>query len=826
MTNCQLYHTNVYLGGQMKYDLVLSPHGSDLIVSDFHITPISPFIPFNKYEKENLLNYTHQENIKKFYKQISGSFHEQNINPILESLYPIQSDYNGKLYDDTYEMGCRRMSYKLYNRQFEFLCPLWIEGLSENQYLNFEFEVYLNEKDETPISTKNVILKKYSNCNYHNKFVDYLNNYMTYIGIKKEEESDENDKREGVFNIDPITQTSTVTGFNVESGIVMTKQLPHLLNNLFRREIPLIEFDNTIIESLRNNKLITKHLFNFNLCFNPEYLIPKYLLNEMSCHPFVVKLKVAMEKIESKDGSDGITTVLLETRDLYSNYEYIPKKYCDEKAIHIFKDGVVKDVTDDWKKELLGLGVDGPTPEEPNVLDYLKDYNCIDYVQKNKMSQPIIHWSLIDNNDYIFNVYNGFGGYHIDHEDNKYKYTNHKYDNAHNLISNSDYELSQNTNCWCNSIIINPFLPTQDTDEKNNSTNYLSIIHTEQLSSYFSRFSEGVWNNGVKYLETSLKNNSNSTDNDGITSVITSVDMLILGCPLNTVNLTAFLQSNGVQIITGNNVKYIILNKVNGKISVIFIITGKDRENTIDNMRKFTFQDALNNLKSKPTDVATNATTEDVKTILNLLNSLKSDTKVFTPSCSLDLRRIEGLSLDISEIFYSKNHNKGDYVERYFGKIVPTFINPKSDIDYNFKYFRKKLSDEEKTKIIKYSKQLKEPIYPSTGYFFMDKYREEYDNKSYTENTEKEINSFNFNIIRNLRTEFNWILTQEPVNGKYKTIRELVREELGKYYKLEGDEHSDLLNYIESLYDCNSSFDYVDPRNIRTYKYMIKLTLK
>lgn len=72
MDNFQLYRTNVLLGGQLKWDLVLDSIGSNLIVKDFHLSPICGDVPYNRYSQETLINYPHQENIKKYYNSVSG----------------------------------------------------------------------------------------------------------------------------------------------------------------------------------------------------------------------------------------------------------------------------------------------------------------------------------------------------------------------------------------------------------------------------------------------------------------------------------------------------------------------------------------------------------------------------------------------------------------------------------------------------------------------------------------------------------------------------------------------------------------------------------
>ena len=78
--NCQLYRSNVLLGGQMKYDLILDSDGAQTYVKDLHITPISSRAPYNKYTVDNLFFYNHHENIVSFYKKFSGSFYNDFIN--------------------------------------------------------------------------------------------------------------------------------------------------------------------------------------------------------------------------------------------------------------------------------------------------------------------------------------------------------------------------------------------------------------------------------------------------------------------------------------------------------------------------------------------------------------------------------------------------------------------------------------------------------------------------------------------------------------------------------------------------------------------------
>lgn len=467
MQNYQLYRSNVLLGGQMKYDLIVDSNGQDLIVSDFHITPISKSVNFNKYSKDSLLNYSHKENISRFYKTISGSFFNDCADPLLTGLHPLVTDNVMDLHNGEFEMGCRRMSYQLYGKQFGFFCPLWIEHLTEEEYLNFQFEIYSNIKSSTPIVTKNLILKP-TDKSYHNKFVDYLREYVEYIGIKN--------GIEDVINIDVKNGVSSVSGFNVLTGMSQIKRLPSLLENLLSREIPLLEFDNMIIRNIPDNKLITRQLFNFNICFNLDDIITPVLYNLLKGDNIIIRLNVGITREDGKLSKDN----LFPKRDFFSNYDYIQKKFCGFECVGRLNN------------ELLIKAHDNDGRRKYNVLNYLKDNLALQYVYKNKITQSTIHWSLFDNNDYILNAYDGYAGYeNSGNEDNEDVLLSHNYANAPDILS-KQYK-TPNSLTWCNSIMF---------DSDVGSKTYVDSIGYQDLNALVklcSKFQNNSWVNCLKY---------------------------------------------------------------------------------------------------------------------------------------------------------------------------------------------------------------------------------------------------------------------------------------------------------------------------------------
>lgn len=460
MQNYQLYRSNVLLGGQMKYDLIVDSNGQDLIVSDFHITPISKSVNFNKYSKDSLLNYSHKENISRFYKTISGSFFNDCADPLLTGLHPLVTDNIIDLHNGEFEMGCRRMSYQLYGKQFGFFCPLWIEHLTEEEYLNFQFEIYSNIKSSTPIVTKNLILKP-TDKSYHNKFIDYLREYIEYIGIKN--------GIEDVINIDVKNGISSVSGFNVLTGMSQIKRLPSLLENLLSREIPLLEFDNMIIRNIPDNKLITRQLFNFNICFNLDDIITPVLYNLLKGDNIIIRLNVGVTREDGKLSKDN----LFPKRDFFSNYDYIQKKFCGFELVE--RSG----------NELLISA--HKNDERRNVLNYLKDNLALQYVYKNKITQSTIHWSLFDNNDYILNAYDGYAGYENSGDDsgNDDVLLSHNYANAPDILS-KQYK-TPNSLTWCNGI------------KFGDTVRHISYQDLNSLVKLCSKFQNNSWVNCLKY---------------------------------------------------------------------------------------------------------------------------------------------------------------------------------------------------------------------------------------------------------------------------------------------------------------------------------------
>ena len=345
----QLQKTSPFITGQQRFDVVLKLHTDDngaihLIDDSIHIVPLSDNVIYNENQKRPPYNYTQKENIKYLYEQTHQTFYdavtEHGVN-LVWSENPVDTN------DHTYQAGLKRIRFSRYGKPFSFLCPVWIDTEWDD---SFAFRFSIRHKDSQQWLTKRVF-----------KPSDELKAYLKdwFAG-----NSDE------LLNINTSKNLATVKGCSVVSGADSIVDISYIIKNILTRERPLMEFDSILCDTFRQNSLIAKQMFNFNFCFDFSDILGVYAAANIGAQPLNVQVEF---------GTFNGAFTPFEKRDLYTNYEYIPK-------YSIQSEGYTQD----------------------NVLDYLNDNLCVDNIYANKMVQPIFHWALADNPNYLYNFYNGF----------------------------------------------------------------------------------------------------------------------------------------------------------------------------------------------------------------------------------------------------------------------------------------------------------------------------------------------------------------------------------------------------------------------------------
>ena len=312
MTNYQLYRTNILLGGQLKYDLMVHKSATNQSsISELYISPISQEIPHADPSSANIINNSHLENIVGFYKHTSSYFYNSMPPQTLINHFPLVNELDGETCFTTYEMGCRRLNYQRYGKQFEFFCPVWIEQIKDVSEMSFVLKIKVNPQDK-PVYERKI--------NFCDKLVSYFNEFITDIGL--------NDGQDWLLNINE--KNSIIRAVDVKSGNIIDKKLISLYNNLIYRERPMLEFNNLIINELRKNNLIAPQLFNFNLCFNLEDVINEFLYKELAGKPLYIDLSISINNQE------------LSRMDLFLNHNYLDRQLIELPKLTFNQSGDVE----------------------------------------------------------------------------------------------------------------------------------------------------------------------------------------------------------------------------------------------------------------------------------------------------------------------------------------------------------------------------------------------------------------------------------------------------------------------------------------------------
>lgn len=424
----QLYRTNHRLSGQIKWDLTLESANIDnefdgLYINNFSLTPISNRISFNRYQDKTQLNYDHAWNLKKYYELNKNVFYQSGVDPLISTPEPIivedtYGDSRSDLispYSDADMCGLHRSIYSLTGKQVEILCPVWFtENIKNGETLGFKFSTIVGEGDtQSAAIVKYLKIKTADLLPLHSRIVNYLSNYLGEV--EKKHFFDR-----GLLNINLDDKTAKVRGLNVSTGeFVQSKDVSQIVTNLLSSEKLLLDADEYIISCFENNTLIAPQLINFNFLFDIEEFLTPILLKEVlgSSINIICEAGVFNENNEFN---------IFEKKDFYSNYDYIERKYAS------------------W--------IHGDDTEYNNIFSVVRDNENVSIQNKNKVNQSIIHWSIKDNNDYIFNVYSGFGG--LVKSDDGYKPLTHTYQDSPDIWT-KDYTPSNPSVCnWCNHINI------------------------------------------------------------------------------------------------------------------------------------------------------------------------------------------------------------------------------------------------------------------------------------------------------------------------------------------------------------------------------------
>lgn len=739
MENFQLYRTNILLSGQMAWDLILDNKEGSLEVTDFHLTPINIKSP--KYVEENLVNYPHQENIKSYYKKHEGSFYDTNLNPKLKHDWVVLGESGKVIYEDSFEAGASYDSYQLYKKPLSVLCPVWLEQLKPEDTLSFKISIYTDKQKF--IGAKTIDL---TNDGY---LGEYFKQYIKYVGISN--------GIDDVLDINMDKKIATMTGLDANTGLIVKKDISYIIQNLLHRERPMLEFDAMLINLFPDNHVITRQLFNFRLHFDLADLLSGHLSNMLYGNKLSFDVRVM------------INGKALETRDFYSNYTHIDKENIDNHELSYYK----SDLSANESKI------------KYNVLDYLMDKEYIEHINKNKYVQNVVHWSLVDNTDYLFNIYNGFGAYcQTDPNDpNTLQFFSHRYGNTPDLL-NPTFSQSTNSMGWCNSVIVDNF------------QNWLALVAPNPDSKYFRQVEAHAsnfikqWVNKVKYDKVGYEADIAWED---FKMLIFLADEVIYNKIID--HMQHGVSKDFVQLKDG-----VCFSTINSYFMGLII-----RDDCKDDA---TFVGINNLLKN---DIQLPLTNHPLMYLKDKLKKAKS-IPLISIDKSLFINKAGSPSLSSTEIEYYKDDNaiiEDCYVLRYDGKIKPTFISQEQSEFRNSKYYKVEMTEDEYnlSEFKRFETFGYSPLYPSIGFCAIQSQPMSFDK------LKKQL----IILIPEISVKLNSMTNKV---GRLLSIKDVVKNYLKELY------NTNEVDFIYNLYDIESSYEYKSNTNLKNYVYDVKLILK
>lgn len=436
----QLAKTSPYLTGQFKLDVELYMSDGVIRTGDCHVSPLADNLGETDSSDVPFFNCKLTDSIKRLYNRLGDNFFCDSPSISAEKIL-----YNNKwtdTYDHTYQAGVSRMRYEKYGKQFQLLCPVWTDTADELLGGKFTFKVRGWNTDVLTCETDLVLSQDLVNSLH--EYMDGMTSDLLNINLDREE--------------------VTVKGLDVTSGTVVTKDVSYMLEKMLDRERPVIETDSLLCQLLPANKMIARQLINLNFCFNITDIMPPYLANGMELNRWTIWVDMKHWSNDSGEADENSELVDTEYRDLYTNYTEVPSY-----------------VTDD---------ANGFFDQSRNALDYLEDHHCIDYIFTNKVTQPIFHWALVENPDYLFNFYNGFSPVNRGTEQDTL--TEGLFFNQPNPYQ-KEYKPGTNTLTWCN------ILDIRSTTDGLQRLQNIGLDADKNFTMFSGSANSMRWINGMKF---------------------------------------------------------------------------------------------------------------------------------------------------------------------------------------------------------------------------------------------------------------------------------------------------------------------------------------
>jgi len=806
----QLIRTTPYLSGQVRWDIPLTPHYENgeykMDTPELHIVPLNDNISFNEDNSWVTLKYTHLENLKHLFGQIGGNFWDASgewSGPYWLYNQGVKLDP----YSHVFIMGARRMPFRRYGKQISFLCPLWISEETNPELFEFEMDIRVHGEERDHIIRRRFGLSK-ALCEY---MADYLNKSARYVEPDPISETEPAylGVDDSLLNIKFDPDEAFITGVDVSAARYAVKNIRYMVDSITKRELPMMEFDNNLLFNFKENYMIAQQLINLNFTFNVEDIsfLPKETLLGKN---ITISLHVIY------DGN------YLELKDFYTNYSRIPVYRTDFNTFSLAE----------------------------NACEHLGDNRIIDYMHANKFTQPIFHWSMVENPGYIYNFNDGFAPTFMSAGE-LYCIQGRYYDQAD--ISKSEHTVYNNAAHWCEHLDLTGY----SANGIISNIMYRMLNYNDQHEGY----SELIINedSGIAYLQNN-RFDLNQLWNDGIRNVFSKYNLHFSNLLVSTVDLYNDTDPNtptqdhshyywhnadfGLFILwKGDDLYFDFLETSTSEATLKRITNWLEGFNTIrpehwvgeshnDLQESEHWTDELQNDNSQD-DIMSDA---DMNAIRDFMIHLA---ETWIPPYRVDFRggiithTVEKVGdQNPTELNMFKTNDSDAFVLRYTGRLCPIFINPNDRLRFNLNYPYIQWNNINDPKVQYYNKMLKTgftPDYPSIDFYTYEEQRDTIERPEFYQDWVGDICWKNDGRIIALPERYvGTKIVNQPIPYNEDNVEEdfwvLLYPHISQIMNVQITES--LKRWIHELYTISYDFDYLDERNINDIIYTIEFNLK
>ena len=792
----QLLKTSPYLGGQIRWDIPMYFHYDDGVhvvdTPELHIVPLDDNITFNEGNDWETLNYTHLENIKHLFSQIGDAFFSASGEWLGNHWLYNEGDILDP-YSHIYNMGARRTRFKRYEKQFSYLCPLWISEETDPTKFAFEVSVKVSGEERDHI-VRRIFKLSPEICTYMKEYLDKSARYVEpdpaapdpgYQGVNNDLLS---------IKFDP--DYAFITGVQADAGKYTTQDVTYMISSLLEREIPMMEFDNMLVSKFRQSNIVAQQLINLNFLFNMEDI--SYVLKESLIGKHIgISLKVMY------DGE------YLPIKDFYTNYSDIPVYRVDR----------------------------GSLSKSENVCDYMGDHKIVDYMYVNKFTQPIFHWAMVENPTYIYNFYDGFAPTFMENGELQ-RIQGRYYDQAD--ISQDHHTVYNSAATWCKLV---------DMSEASAAT---SITYDNQVLMNPDLYTSQLFINkdtGIAYLNNNRYNLAQLVESEYgfydwppiyIYTVVKSPGQIIVSDPDYpddrshdiTVNSALIIDWDGSRIIIRIETDSIYESTYFNYHQLIPRAMGLPGCTFEADGRTFAIRMVDNTLPPRDLDNPTM-----IEKIMWLMHDMYG---TWIPPYRIDFAKTTlTVPVDAFDRYHPEELNmyKYDsyhgYVLRYTGGLCPLFIDPTDEYYRNINYRYIQWSDITTPEVQQYNKFLKtgmNPDYPSIGYYSFEHEWDTMERPDWYEQWPWEVAWKNDGCIFILpewyKTEF---IESNPIPYTSEAEEEKMWAKLYDYIDSIGIPTLDsvwMKHKLKELYRVSYNFDYASETNVNEIKYYVRFDLR